>query len=110
MITLQCEYFALEGLTQLLRIVKLVQSKLNPALALEGVLLTMFDSRTKLSSQVVEDVKGHFQNQVFEVIIPRNVRLSEAPSFGKPIGIYDPQSSGAASYKKFARDILAKAS
>ena len=106
LIPLQCEYFALEGLTQLLRIINLVQKKLNVDLQLEGILLTMFDSRTNLASQVVSDVRAHFAGKVFEVIIPRNVRLSEAPSFGEPIGIYDPDSSGALAYKKMARELI----
>ncbi len=108
LIPLQCEYFALEGLTQLLRIVKLVQNKINTSLLLEGVLLTMYDSRTRLSAQVVQDVKSHFKQQVFEVIIPRNVKLTEAPSFGQPIGEYDAQSTGAAAYRKFAKELIAK--
>ncbi len=108
LIPMQCEYFALEGLTQLLRIIKLVQNKLNPELKLEGLLLTMFDSRTRLSTQVVADVREHFGKQVFEVVIPRNVKLSEAPSYGEPIGVYDPLSSGALAYKKFAEDLLAR--
>ncbi|MDH5719220.1 MAG: AAA family ATPase [Spirochaetia bacterium] len=106
LIPLQCEYFALEGLTQLVRIIRLVQSKLNTALKIEGVLLTMYDSRTRLSAQVVQDVKEHFQDDVYEVIIPRNIKLSEAPSFGEPIGSYDPLSSGAVAYKKLAKEIL----
>jgi len=108
LIPLQCEYFALEGLTQLLRIVNLVQKKLNPELALEGILLTMYDSRTNLASQVVSDVRTHFSGKVFEVIIPRNVKLSEAPSFGEPIGVYDPDSTGALAYKKMARELIEK--
>lgn len=106
LIPLQCEYFALEGLTQLLRIIKLAQNKLNTSLVLEGVLLTMYDSRTRLSAQVVQDVKEHFKHQVFEVIIPRNVKLTEAPSFGQPIGQYDPHSTGATTYKKFAKELI----
>lgn len=107
-IPLQCEYFALEGLTQLLRIIRLVQKRLNKSLILEGILLTMFDSRTNLSSQVVADVRKHFSGKVFEVIIPRNVKLSEAPSFGEPIGMYDPVSSGASAYKKLAKELQEK--
>ena len=107
-IPLQCEYFALEGLTQLLRIIRLVQKRLNKSLVLEGILLTMFDSRTNLSSQVVADVRKHFSGKVFEVIIPRNVKLSEAPSFGEPIGMYDPVSSGASAYKKLAKELQEK--
>lgn len=110
LIPLQCEYFALEGLTQLLRIIKLAQNKLNTSLVLEGVLLTMYDSRTRLSAQVVQDVKEHFKHQVFEVIIPRNVKLTEAPSFGQPIGQYDPHSTGATTYKKFAKELIERTS
>ena len=106
LIPLQCEYFALEGLTQLLRIIHLVQKDLNPKLTLEGVLLTMYDTRTRLSMQVVQDVKEHFPGQVFEIIIPRNVKLSEASSFGEPIHIYEPGSTGAIAYKKFAKEIM----
>jgi len=108
LIPLQCEYFALEGLTQLLRIIRLVQQKLNKSLLLEGILLTMYDSRTNLAAQVVSDVRKHFSEKVFEVIIPRNVKLSEAPSFGEPIGKYDPSSSGASAYKKLAKELLVK--
>ena len=108
LIPLQCEYFALEGLTQLLRIIRLVQDKLNTSLDLEGILLTMFDARTNLSSQVVADVRKHFTQKVFEVIIPRNVKLSEAPSFGEPIGVYDPASTGATAYRKLAKELIEK--
>lgn len=108
LIPLQCEYFALEGLTQLLRIINLVRTKLNPQLTIEGVLLTMFDARTRLASQVVQDVREHFKRQVYDVIIPRNVKLSEAPSFGQPISVYDPQSTGAIAYKTLARDLLVR--
>lgn len=108
LIPLQCEYFALEGLTQLLRIINLVRTKLNPQLVIEGVLLTMFDARTRLASQVVQDVREHFRKQVYDVIIPRNVKLSEAPSFGQPISVYDPQSTGAIAYKTLAKDLLAR--
>ncbi len=108
LIPLQCEYFALEGLTQLLRIINLVRSKLNTALQIEGVLLTMFDARTRLASQVVQDVREHFKKQVYDVIIPRNVKLSEAPSFGQPISVYDPQSTGAIAYKTLAKDLLSR--
>ena len=105
-ITLQTEYFALEGLTQLMRIISLVQEGLNPALELEGVLLTMYDKRTNLSNQVANDVKSHFKNKVYKSMIPRNIKLGEAPSFGKPINIYDPEGIGALSYKSFAQEFL----
>jgi chromosome partitioning protein len=108
LIPLQCEYFALEGLTQLLRIINLVRTKLNTDLQIEGVLLTMFDARTRLASQVVQDVREHFKRQVYDVIIPRNVKLSEAPSFGQPISVYDPQSTGAIAYRSLAKDLLAR--
>ena len=108
LIPLQCEYFALEGLSQLLRIIKLVQEKMNTELKIEGVLLTMYDSRTKLSAQVVQDVREHFGKDVYEIIIPRNVKLSEAPSFGEPIGIYDGSSAGAIAYRKLSKEILEK--
>jgi len=108
LIPLQCEYFALEGLTQLLRIIRLVQSKLNQQLEIEGVLMTMFDSRTRLAGQVVQDVREHFKKQVYDVIIPRNVKLSEAPSYGQPISMYDPSSTGAIAYKSLAKDLLAR--
>lgn len=102
MITLQTEYFALEGLTQLMKIISLVQGELNPSLELEGVLLTMYDKRTNLANQVVEDVRSFFKEKVFRTVIPRNIKLSEAPSFGKPILQYDPEGAGAASYKNLA--------
>ncbi len=108
MVPLQCEYFALEGLTQLLRIISLTQKELNTSLELEGVLLTMYDSRTKLSSQVVQDVREHFGDQVFEIIIPRNVKLSEAPSFGEPINIYEPNSLGSIAYQKLVKELINK--
>ncbi|MDF3820927.1 AAA family ATPase [Leptospira sp. 96542] len=109
MITLQTEYFALEGLSQLMRIISLVQSQWNPSLALEGVLLTMYDKRTNLANQVAEDVRNYFKEKVYETIIPRNIKLSEAPSFGKPINYYDPEGVGAKSYKSLAEEILGKA-
>ncbi len=108
MVPLQCEYFALEGLTQLLRIINLIQKEINPSLELEGVLLTMYDSRTKLSSQVVQDVREHFQDKVFEIIIPRNIKLSEAPSFGEPINIYEPDSMGSIAYQKLVKELIKK--
>lgn len=106
LIPIQCEYYALEGLTQLMNTIKLVQTHLNPALQLEGVVLTMFDGRTNLSIQVVEEVKRYFRGKVFRSIVPRNVRLSEAPSHGKPISIYDPKSRGGEVYRELAREVL----
>ncbi|MFC1669242.1 ParA family protein [Spirochaetota bacterium] len=106
MIPLQCEYYALEGLSQLLQIIAMVQEALNRKLEIEGVVLTMFDSRTNLSQQVVSDVREFFNNKVFETIIPRNVKLSEAPSFGKPIGLYDNTSTGSITYKRLAQEVI----
>ena len=108
LIPLQCEFYALEGLSQLLQTVKLVKQNLNQQLVIMGILLTMFDNRTNLSHQVAENAKKHFKNMVFETIIPRNVRLGEAPSFGKPILLYDAASSGAKAYFNLAREILKK--
>ncbi len=107
LIPLQCEYYALEGLSQLLRIISMVQESLNKSLSIEGVVLTMYDSRTKLSQHVVSDVQEYFKDKVFKTIIPRNVKLSEAPSFGKPIGLYDPACPGSETYEKLAEEILA---
>ena len=105
-IPVQCEYFALEGLGKLLNTIKIVQTRLNPNLEIEGILLTMFDTRLRLSKQVVEEVKMHFQDMVFNTIINRNTRLSEAPSFGKTIVMYDANSTGAINYLNLAREIL----
>ncbi|MBN1828779.1 MAG: ParA family protein [Deltaproteobacteria bacterium] len=105
-VPLQCEYFALEGLGQLLNTVKLVQKRLNPALALAGILLTMFDSRNRISHRVREEVTSYFGNKVFKTIIPRNVRLSESPSHGLPIILYDINSRGSLSYMELAQEIL----
>jgi chromosome partitioning protein len=105
LVPVQCEYYALEGLSDLLSTVRLVRRKLNPNLSLEGVLLTMFDSRTNLSLQVAEEVKRHFPGQVYATVIPRNVRLSEAPSHGKPVSAYDPYSRGAEAYTALAEEI-----
>ena len=107
LVPVQCEYYALEGLSDLLSTVRLVKRKLNPSLTLEGVLLTMFDSRTNLSLQVAEEVKRHFPGQVYATVIPRNVRLSEAPSHGKPVTAYDPWSRGAEAYTALAKEIAA---
>lgn len=106
MITLQTEYYALEGLTQLMKVINLVQQELNPALTLDGVVLTMFDGRTTLAQQVVEDVREHFKDKVYESVVPRNVRLSEAPSYGKFIGDYAPDSTGAHAYESLAREVI----
>lgn len=105
LIPIQCEFYALEGLGQLMNTVFLVQANLNPGLKIEGVVLTMFDGRTNLAIQVVEEVKRYFRNKVYRTIIPRNVRLSEAPSHGKPIIIYDPKSKGAEVYTELAKEV-----
>ena len=105
LIPVQCEYFALEGLGQLLNTVNLVKKHLNKNLEIEGALLTMYDARTNLSNQVVKEVKKYFENKVYKTVIPRNVRLSEAPSYGMPITIYDPRSKGAKAYEKFAKEL-----
>ena len=107
-IPVQCEYFALEGLGKLLATINIIQSRLNPDLEIEGILLTMYDSRLRLSNQIVEEVKTHFQKMVFETIIPRNIKLSEAPSFGKPAIIYDAESKGAVSYLNLAKEVINK--
>lgn len=106
MIPLQTEYYALEGLTQLMKVIQLVQNSLNPSLELEGVVLTMYDGRTSLANQVVEDVRSHFQDRVYESVIPRNIRLSEAPSYGQFIGEYSPDSTGAKAYENLSREVL----
>ena len=107
MIPIQCEYFALEGVSSLLSTVQRVKKTLNPRLAIEGVLLTMLDGRTNLGLQVVDEVKKHFKHQVYSVTVPRSVRLSEAPSHGEPIHIYDPRSTGAMAYQTLALEFLA---
>src|SRR5678810_116696 len=106
LIPLQCEYYALEGLSQLLNTVHLIQRSVNPELAIEGVLLTMYDARLNLSRQVAADAREYFGSQVFETVIPRNIRLAEAPSFGKPIIVYDVASVGAQSYMSVAKELL----
>lgn len=108
LIPVQCEYFALEGVGELLKTIDLVRKYYNIGLTIEGALMTMYDSRTKLSNQVVKEVNKFFENKVFETVIPRNVRLSEAPSFGMPIVAYDPMSKGARSYDKLAKEFLKK--
>lgn len=105
-IPVQCEYFALEGLGKLLNTIKIIQNRLNPRLEIEGFLLTMYDSRLNLSNQVYEEVKRHFQDMVFDTVIQRNVKLSEAPSYGKPVVLYDASSRGAISHMNLAREIL----
>jgi chromosome partitioning protein len=107
LIPLQCEYYPMEGLSQLLKTIKLIKESLNPDLSIEGILLTMVDKRNNLSHQVTEEVRKHFSGLVFETMIPRNVRLSECPSFGKPIILYDASSRGAESYLELAREIIA---
>ena len=106
LVPIQCEYYALEGLSQLTNTIKMVKKALNPALMLEGVLLTMFDARTNLSIQVVDEVKKFFPEKVFKTVIPRNVRLSEAPSFGQPIIEYDKHSRGAECYNQLADEVI----
>ncbi|HMU85572.1 MAG TPA: ParA family protein [Leptospiraceae bacterium] len=105
LIPLQTEYYALEGLTQLLDAISRVQKNFNPTLILDGVVLTMYDSRTSMSQQVVEDVRSHFHDRVYQAVIPRNVKLSEAPSFGQFIGDYAPDSTGAAAYQALAKEV-----
>lgn len=106
-IPVQCEYLALEGLTQLMQTIQLVQKHLNPQLQIRGLVMTMYDGRTNLSRQVVEEVREHFPGKVFRTIIPRNVRLSEAPSYGQPITLYAPDSPGAIAYQYLTKEILA---
>ncbi len=108
-IPLQCEYYALEGLSLLMDTIMLVRKRLNPMLKVEGIVFTMFDGRTNLSIQVVDEVKRHFRQQVYKTIIPRNIRLSEAPSHGKPVVVYDPRSRGAEVYRDLAREVLKRA-
>jgi chromosome partitioning protein len=108
LIPIQCEYYALEGLTQLMRSIRMVREELNPNLKISGVLLTMFDTRTNLSHQVVGEVRSFFGEQVFHTVIPRNVRLSEAPSFGLPVALYAPRSNGAEAYAAVAEEVLAR--
>ncbi len=106
LIPLQCEYYALEGLSQVLQTYQLVYEKLNSDLEISGVILTMADFRTNLTQQVIEDVRNHFQDKVFKTVVPRSVKISEAPSFGKPIAIYDPHSRGAKCYEEIAKEFL----
>lgn len=106
-VPIQCEYYALEGLSQLMKTIQLVQKYSNPDLQIEGVILTMYDNRTNLSSQVTEEVRRYFQDKVYRTIIPRNIRLSEAPSFGLPITLYDEKSKGAEAYIELAKEVMA---
>ena len=106
LVPIQCEFYAMEGLTQLMHTIQLVQKKLNPMLEMEGVVFTMYDIRTNLSQQVVDSVKQYLRDKVYETIIPRNVRLAEAPSHGMPIFEYDPRSSGADAYRKLADEVI----
>ncbi len=108
LVPIQCEYFALEGLTQLIHTINLVKKKLNPSLEMEGVVFTMYDARTNLSMQVVEEVKQNLSKNIYRTIIPRNVRLSEAPSHGLPINLYDPKSKGAEGYEMLAQEVIRK--
>ena len=108
LVPVQCEYYALEGLSDLLYTVRLAKQRLNPALEMEGVVLTMYDGRTNLSLQVAEEVKRHVPGKVYASVIPRNVRLSEAPSHGVPVSVYDPLSRGAEAYEQLAKEFLRK--
>lgn len=108
LVPIQCEYYALEGLSQLIHTINLVKERLNPDLDMEGVVFTMYDSRTNLSMQVVENVKNNLSQKVFETVIPRNIRLAEAPSYGMPINMYDAKSAGAEAYMQLADEILGR--
>lgn len=108
LVPIQCEYYALEGLSQLMSTIDLIRDNLNPDLRLNGVLLTMYDSRTTLSADVAAEVRRHLPDQVFEAVVPRSVRLAEAPSYGKPIALYSPASSGAQAYRQLAEEILSR--
>lgn len=108
LIPLQCEFYAMEGLSQILKTINLIQQGLNGALKIEGILLTMFDARNNLSRQVAEEIRAHFPRETFQTVVPRNVRLSEAPSHGKPIVLYDITSKGATSYMDLAKEIIAR--
>ena len=108
LVPIQCEYYALEGLTQLIHTIELVKERLNPNLIIEGVVFTMYDARTNLSLQVVENVKANLNQSIYKTIIPRNVRLAEAPSYGMPINLYDPKSTGAESYMMLAEEVIHK--
>ena len=106
LVPIQCEYYALEGLSQLIHTVNLVKERLNPDLDMEGIVFTMYDSRTNLSMQVVENVKNHLNQNIYKTVIPRNIRLAEAPSYGMPINMYDPKSAGAEAYMMLAEEVI----
>lgn len=106
LVPIQCEYYALEGLSQLIHTVNLVKERLNPNLDMDGVVFTMYDSRTNLSNQVVDNVKSNLKQKVYDTLIPRNIRLAEAPSYGQPINVYDPKSAGAESYMALAEEVI----
>ena len=108
LVPIQCEYYALEGLSQLIHTVNLVRERLNPNLQIEGILFTMYDARTNLSMQVVENVKNNLNLKIFKTVIPRNIRLAEAPSYGLPINLYDPKSTGAESYMALAKEVIGR--
>ena len=106
LVPIQCEYYALEGLSQLMHTVQLVKERLNPVLEMEGVVFTMYDARTNLSLQVVENVKDNLHQNIYKTIIPRNIRLAEAPSYGMPINKYDPKSAGSDAYMRLADEVI----
>ena len=106
LVPIQCEYYALEGLSQLIHTIELIKERLNPDLEIEGVVFTMYDARTNLSLQVVENVKENLQQNIYKTIIPRNIRLAEAPSYGMPINLYDPKSTGASAYQRLADEVM----
>jgi chromosome partitioning protein len=108
LVPLQCEFFALEGLTQLMKTVEMVRQSLNPSLEIQGLVLTMFDRRSALSGQVANDVRNHFGDKVYDAVIPRNVRVAEAPSFGKPALIYDLKCAGSQAYLRLAREVVSR--
>ena len=108
MVPIQCEYYALEGLSQLIHTITLVKERLNPGLSIDGIVFTMYDGRTNLSQQVVENVKENLTQHIYDTLITRNIRLAEAPSYGMPICEYDPSSSGAANYMKLAQEVIQK--
>ncbi|MBP5652307.1 MAG: ParA family protein, partial [Lachnospiraceae bacterium] len=108
LVPIQCEFYALEGLSQLIHTIDLVKARLNTQLVIDGIVFTMYDGRTNLSIQVVENVKANLQQHIYRTVIPRNVRLAEAPSYGMPICLYDPKSSGAEAYNKLAEEIIVR--